>query len=59
MTNGEFIRNMSDSDLARVVGCPEEYKSCDMFWECKYGWHEREETCEECTVKWLNEQIKE
>lgn len=58
MTNGEYIRTASDTYLAKVIGCPEKYKSGDEMWyECKYGWHTPEETCEQCTIKWLNEQI--
>lgn len=54
VTNGDRIRAMSDEELAEsgLVPCP--YND-DGFGECKYGWHDREQTCEECIAEWLKQ----
>lgn len=57
-TNGERIRNMTDKELAasNYIPCP--YDN-DGYGECKFGWHEREQTCEECKLEWLKMLSKE
>ncbi len=51
-TNADRIRAMSDEELAasNYIPCP--YDD-DGYGECKYGWHKREQTCEECKLEWL------
>lgn len=59
MTNADRIRSMSDEELAASVYIPCPYD--DGGWgECKYGWHDREQTCEECKLEWLRlqEEVK-
>ena len=52
MTNGDRIRAMSDEELAASRYSPGPYDD-DGYGECKYGWHDREQTCEECKLEWL------
>lgn len=47
-TNADRIRNMSDEELARVIG---EDPHCEKT-EC-------EDNCYECTLKWLQAEVKE
>ena len=49
-TNADRIRSMSDEELAKKIPCP--YIK-DEYDECKFGWHERTQTCEECALEWL------
>lgn len=49
-TNADRIRAMSDEELAKKIPCP--YIK-DEYDECKFGWHERTQTCEECALEWL------
>jgi hypothetical protein len=52
MTNADRIRSMTDEELAesKYIPCP--YDD-GYYGECKYGWHEPEQTCEECKLEWL------
>ena len=49
---------MSDEKLAtsNYIPCP---YADDGYGECKYGWHERKQTCEECKLEWLKQPAKE
>lgn len=49
-TNADRIRAMSDEELAKKIPCPYIKNEYD---ECKFGWHERTQTCEECALEWL------
>lgn len=57
-TNAERIRNMTDKELAasNYIPCP--YDD-GYYGECKFGWHDREQTCEECKLEWLRMPVKE
>ena len=56
-TNADRIRSMTDEELAysNYIPCPYNDDSCG---ECKFGWHERKQTCEECKLEWLRTTIK-
>lgn len=53
-TNADRIRAMSDEELAasNYIPCPYADDCCG---ECKYGWHEQAQTCEECKLEWLKQ----
>lgn len=51
MTNGDYIRSMSDEQLAESAFVPCPYD--DGCGECKFGWHFQNQTCEECKLEWL------
>ena len=55
-TNADRLRAMPDEELAKVIPCP--YMR-DIYDECKFGWHERTQTCEECTLEWLKQPAKD
>jgi 1,2-phenylacetyl-CoA epoxidase PaaB subunit len=57
-TNADHIRSMTDEELARfhLLECP---RMAEVYGECKYGWHDREQTCEECMLEWLKQPYKE
>ena len=52
LSNGDRIRSMTDEELAKEIPCP--YMR-DMFEECKFGWHEKKQTCEECVLEWIKQ----
>lgn len=59
MTNADRIRAMSDEEIAAsefLLPCP--YIK-DMYDECKFGWHDREQSCEECKLEWLKRPAEE
>lgn len=56
MTNFERIKNMTVEEMAKVIPCPYIKEAYD---ECKYGWHEKEETCEDCIKHWLESEVSE
>lgn len=47
MTNGDYIRSLSDTELAQIVICPNEIGFCEVT--CKVD----EQHCVECTRRWL------
>lgn len=47
MTNGDYIRSLSDVDLAQIVMCPNEIGFDEV--EC----HKDDKFCQECTLNWL------
>jgi hypothetical protein len=47
---------MHPEELAKHIPCP--YMR-DEYGECKFGWHTRTQTCEECITEWLNSPAKE
>jgi len=54
-TNADRIRAMSDEELAAshlIIPC---FYDDDGYGECKYGWHDRKQTCEECKLEWLKQ----
>ena len=53
MTNADRIRNMTDEELATVIMCPLDMHECDVD-RC-----EEIETCIECTLQWLQTEVKE
>lgn len=58
-TNADRIRAMSDEELAAshlIIPC---FYDDDGYGECKYGWHDRKQTCEECKLEWLKQPAKE
>lgn len=55
MTNADRIRAMTDEELAAshlIIPC---FYDDDGYGECKYGWHDRKQTCEECKLEWLQQ----
>lgn len=48
MTNGDYIRSLSDTELAQIVMCPNEVV-------CQRD----EQHCIECTRKWLEQERRE
>ena len=58
ITNADYIRSLSDEELAAsiFIPCPHD---TDGYGECKYGWHKREQSCEECRLEWLQQPAKE
>ena len=57
MTNYNVFMSMKPEEFANYIECP--YMRGDPYGECKFGWHEREQTCKECIVEWLNSPAKE
>lgn len=55
-SRGDRFRAMTDEELARILPCP--YMR-DVYDECKFGWHERTQTCEECKLEWLRQPAEE
>lgn len=58
-TNADHIRAMSDEEIAAsefLLPCP--YMK-DMYDECKFGWHDRKQSCEECKLEWLKRPAEE
>jgi hypothetical protein len=58
-TNADRIRAMSDEELAAshlIIPC---FYDDDGYGECKYGWHDRKQTCEECKLEWLKQPAEE
>lgn len=47
MTNGDYIRSLSDVDLAQIVMCPNEIGFGEIV--CQRN----EQHCNECTRRWL------
>lgn len=47
MTNGDYIRSLSDTELAQIVMCPNEIGFDEV--EC----HKDDKFCQECTLNWL------
>lgn len=47
MTNGDYIRSLSDADLAQIVMCPNEIGFDEVV--CQRD----EQHCIECTRRWL------
>lgn len=47
MTNGDYIRSLSDADLAQIVMCPNEIGFDEVV--CQRN----EQHCIECTRRWL------
>lgn len=56
MKRSDRIRAMTDKELAESPFIPCPYND-DGYGECKYGWHDREQTCEECKLEWLEEDV--
>ena len=57
MTNFEVFMSMDAKKFSHFIECP--YMRGQEYGECKFGWHEREQTCEECIVEWLNSPAEE
>lgn len=55
-TNYEIFMSMGVEEFAKYIPCP--YMK-DAYDECKFGWHERDQTCEECVIEWLNSSAEE
>lgn len=57
-SKADHIRSMTDEELAKFpfLECP---YIAEPYGECKYGWHDREQTCEECMLEWLKQPYKE
>ena len=55
MNNGDRIRQMTNEELVAVIPCP--YIK-DVYDECKFGWRERTQTCEECKLEYLNKKTE-
>ena len=56
MTNFEQITHSVESLTTLLYNngvCPYATSWSD---ECKYGWHEREQSCEECLLEWLKKE---
>ena len=53
MTNGDYIRSLSDADLAQIVMCPNEIGFDEV--EC----HKDDKFCQECTFNWLEQERSE
>lgn len=47
MTNGDYIRSLSDTELAQILKCPNEIGFCEVV--C----HRNTTFCSECTRRWL------
>lgn len=47
MTNGDYIRSLSDAELAQIVMCPNEVGFDEVV--CQRN----ERHCSECTLRWL------
>ena len=59
MTNADRIRAMSDEELAAsplIIPC---FYDDDGYGECKFGWHNRTQSCEECRLEWLKQPAEE
>ena len=58
LSNADHIRSMTDGELAKfhLLECP---YMAEVYGECKYGWHDREQTCEECMLDWLKQPYEE
>lgn len=54
MKRSDKIRAMTDEELSKSPYIPCPYDDYG-FGECKYGWHTREQTCEECKLEWLQQ----
>ena len=50
MTNGDYIRNMQDWEMAEIILCPHEITG-DLSWVCQ-------KPCVECSAKWLRQPVK-
>lgn len=57
-TNADRIRSMTDEELANSVYIPCPYDDGG-YRECKFGWHEQKQTCEECKLEWLRMTTKD
>lgn len=53
MTNGDYIRSLSDADLAQIVMCPNEIGFDEV--EC----HKDDKFCQKCTFNWLEQERRE
>mgnify|MGYP002728023273 len=53
MTNGDYIRSLSDTELAQIVMCPNEVGFDEVV--CQRD----EQHCIECTRKWLEQERRE
>lgn len=53
MTNGDYIRSLSDVDLAQIVMCPNEIGFDEVV--CRRN----EQHCNECTRRWLEAERKD
>lgn len=47
MTNGDYIRSLSDADLAQIIMCPNEIGFDEV--ECRKD----DKFCQECTLNWI------
>lgn len=52
MTNGDYIRSLSDTELAQIVMCPNEVGFDEIV--CQRD----EQHCNECTRRWLEAERK-
>lgn len=52
MTNGDYIRSLSDTELAQIVMCPNEVGFDEVV--CQRN----EQHCNECTRRWLEAERK-
>lgn len=53
MTNGDYIRSLSDEELAQIVMCPKQF---DEVFETEC---EQDDTkCNQCTLRWLEQENK-
>lgn len=53
MTNGDYIRSLSDTELAQIVMCPNEVGFDEVV--CQRD----EQHCIECTRRWLEQERRE
>ena len=53
MTNGDYIRSLSNTDLSMIVMCPNEIGFNEV--EC----HKDDKFCRECTFNWLEQERSE
>lgn len=56
MTNGDWIRGMSDKELAEFVG---HICLCSRIQEEKNGWCASRAVCENCVEEWLQQPVGE
>ena len=56
-SNYDIFMSMGVEEFARYIECP--YTRGDPYGECKFGWHERTQTCLECIIEWLNSPMEE
>lgn len=54
MTNGDYVRMLSDTEMAKILMCPKQFDE-----DYETGCEQNNPKCIQCTLRWLEQERRE